>query len=333
METCAFCRRFRLPLGETMGLSSSEGLVIKLRCRTLPTDHPNHANVVPMSNKRQILHEDFFGRDHVTVIEPQTGWRALDLRELWAYRELLWVLTMRDVKVRYKQTVLGFAWAILQPVMMMVVFSIFFGQLAQMPSDGYPYPIFVYAALLPWTFFQTAISNSAASVVGSSNLVSKVYFPRLIIPLSSVGSALVDFLVASGVLLLLMIYYGIGWSINLLAAPLLILGVIFVALGVGTFLAALNVAYRDFRYVIPFLVQFWMFATPVVYPASLVPERWQWVLYLNPMAGVIEGFRSVILGKPFNLTVLAISMLIAGAILSVGVAYFEKYERRFADVI
>jgi lipopolysaccharide transport system permease protein len=202
-----------------------------------------------------------------------------------------------------------------------------------MPSDGYPYTIFVYAALLPWTFFQTAISNSANSVVGSSNLVSKVYFPRLIIPLSSIGSALVDFLVAAAILLLLMIYYGVGWNINLLAAPVLILGVIFAALGVGTFLAALNVAYRDFRYVIPFLVQLWMFATPVVYPTSLVPERWQWVLYLNPMAGVIEGFRSVALGKPFDLTALAISMLIAAAILSVGLAYFEKYERRFADVI
>jgi homopolymeric O-antigen transport system permease protein len=286
-----------------------------------------------MSRKEQILREDFFGRDHVTVIEPQTGWRALDLRELWAYRELLWVLTMRDVKVRYKQTVLGFAWAIIQPVMMMVVFSIFFGRLAQMPSDGYPYPIFVYAALLPWTFFQTAISNSAASVVGSSNLVSKVYFPRLIIPLSSVGSALVDFFVASGVLLLLMIYYGVGWSLNLLAGPILVLGVIFTALGVGTFLAALNVAYRDFRYLIPFLVQFWMFATPVVYPASLVPERWQWVLHVNPMSGLIEGFRSAFLGRPFDIAALGISNLVALLIFLIGVAYFEKVERRFADII
>jgi lipopolysaccharide transport system permease protein len=300
----------------------------------IPTELADGSNVrLASSSAEQIPHDDFFGREHITIIEPQKGWRALDLRELWAYRELLWVLTMRDVKVRYKQTVLGFSWAIIQPVMMMVVFSIFFGRLAQMPSDGYPYPIFVYAALLPWTFFQTAISNSANSVVGSSNLISKVYFPRLIIPLSSIGSALVDFLVAAGILLLLMVYYGVGWSMNLLAAPLLILGVIFAALGVGTFLAALNVTYRDFRYVIPFLVQFWMFATPVVYPASLVPERWQWLLYLNPMAGVIEGFRSVILGKPFNVAALAISMLIAAVILLVGIVYFEKYERRFADVI
>jgi lipopolysaccharide transport system permease protein len=300
---------------------------------TIPTDLLTDATLVTTRPKHQKSQDDFFGHEHVTIIEPQTGWRALDLRELWAYRELLWVLTMRDLQVRYKQTVLGFAWAMIQPVMMMVVFSIFFGRLAQMPSDGYPYPIFVYAALLPWTFFQTAISNSANSVVGSSNLISKVYFPRLIIPLYSIGSALVDFLVAAGVLLLLMIYYGVGWSLNLLAAPFLILGVMFIALGAGTFLAALNVAYRDFRYVVPFLMQFWMFATPVVYPASLVPKQWQWAFYLNPIAGVIEGFRSVFLGKPFNLIALAISMLMAVAILFIGVAFFEKYERRFADFV
>jgi lipopolysaccharide transport system permease protein len=299
---------------------------------TIPTQLSNET-VVPTSTREQILHEDFFGREHITIIESHTGWRALDLRELWAYRELLWVLTMRDVRVRYKQTVLGFAWAVIQPVMMMVVFSIFFGQLAQIPSDGFPYPIFVYAALLPWTFFQTAISNSANSVVGSSNLVTKVYFPRLIIPLSSIGSAFVDFLVAAAVLLLLMVYYGVGWSLNLLAGPILILGVIFVALGVGTFLAALNVAYRDFRYVIPFLVQFWLFATPVVYPASLVPERWQWVLYLNPLAGIIGGFRSAFLGRPFEFAALAISLIAGVLIFFVGVAYFERVERRFADII
>jgi lipopolysaccharide transport system permease protein len=277
--------------------------------------------------------EDYFGHEHVTVIEAQTGWRALDFKELWAYRELLWMLTVRDVKVRYKQTVLGFAWAIIQPVMMMIVFSIFFGKLAQMPSDGFPYPIFVYAALLPWSFFQTAITTSANSVVGSSNLVSKVYFPRLIIPISSIGSSLVDFLVAAGVLMLLMIYYQVGWSINLLGVPVLILGVMFASLGVGTFLAALNVAYRDFRYVIPFLVQLWMFATPVVYPSSLVPEQWQWVLYLNPMAGIIDGFRSAFLGSKFDFGALAISHVTAALFFVIGIAYFEKVERRFADII
>lgn len=279
------------------------------------------------------IDESFSEHDHVTVIEPQHGWRTLNLKELWAYRELLFVLTARDVKVRYKQTVLGFAWAIIQPVMLMIVFSIFFGRLAQMPSDGIPYPIFVYAALLPWTFFSNTIGSSGNSLLGAAQLVSKVYFPRLIIPLSSVGTGLVDFAISAGVLLLLMGWYGIGWSLNLLAAPLLIAGVVFTALGVGTFLSALTVAYRDFRYVIPFTVQFWMFATPVVYSASLVPEQWRWLLYLNPMAGLIEGFRSAFLDRPFDIPALCISFGTAVVLFFVGVIYFEKAERRFADII
>ncbi|KAB2857908.1 MAG: ABC transporter permease [Bauldia sp.] len=269
----------------------------------------------------------------LTVITPPKGWRALDMAELWHYRELAWVLTERDIKVRYKQTVLGFAWAIIQPVMLMVVFSVFFGGLAKMPSDGLPYPVFVYAGLLPWTFFANAISGSANSLVGSSNLISKVYFPRLIIPLSSVGGGLVDFAIAAAILLLLCLFYGVGWSVNLLAAPILIAGIIFIALGVGVFLAALNVAFRDFRYVIPFMVQFWMFATPVVYPASLVPAEWRWLLFLNPMAGFIEGFRSAFLGRPFDWLAIAISLVVAAAVFVAGVAYFEKVERSFADVI
>jgi lipopolysaccharide transport system permease protein len=284
-------------------------------------------------DQRTSLYNRYFGHDQVTIIEPQKGWQLLDWKELWAYRELLYVLTMRDIKVRYKQTVLGFAWAIIQPVMMMVVFSIFFGRLAQMPSDGYPYPIFVYAALLPWTFFANSITNSANSLVGSANLVSKVYFPRLIIPLSSVGSGLVDFAIAATVLLLLMVYFGVSWSLHLLVAPVLVAGVVLTALGVGTCLAALNVAYRDFRYVVPFLVQFWMFATPVVYPATLVPREWQWVLYLNPMAGVIEGFRSAFLDRPFDVPGMLVSLAIAAILFAAGIAYFEKVERRFADII
>ena len=286
-----------------------------------------------MSEETETLHEQYFGHAHVTVIEPRRGWRTLDLKELWAYRELLWVLTLRDVKVRYKQTVLGVAWAVIQPVMTMVVFTIFFGRLAQMPSDGFPYPVFVYAALLPWTFFANAVGNAGNSLVGSANLVSKVYFPRLVIPLASVGAGLIDFAISAVILLLLMLVYGVGWSLNLLAAPFLALAVVFTALGVGTLLSALNVAYRDFRYVIPFLVQLWLFATPVVYPASLVPERWQWLFYLNPMAGLIEGFRSVFLGKAFDVPALAISMAVAVAVFLAGVFYFEKVERRFADII
>jgi lipopolysaccharide transport system permease protein len=282
---------------------------------------------------RTNLSELYFGHDHVTIIKAQKGWRPLDLKELWAYRELLHVLTIRDVKVRYKQTVLGLAWAIIQPVMMMVVFSVFFGGLARMPSDGYPYPIFVYAALLPWTFFANSIAASANSMIGSANLVNKVYFPRLIIPLSSVGSGLVDFAIATAVLLLLMIYYGVSWSLHLLMVPILVSCVVLVALGVGTCLAALNVAYRDFRYVVPFLVQFWLFATPVVYPASLVPRQWQTLLYLNPMAGVIEGFRSAFLGRAFDTPSLLISLTIALFMFVAGIAYFEKVERQFADFI
>jgi lipopolysaccharide transport system permease protein len=279
------------------------------------------------------LREEYFGHGHVTVIEPSRGWRALDLKELWAYRELLWVLTERDIKVRYKQTVLGAAWAVIQPVMLMVVFSIFFGRLAKVPSDGLPYPVFAYCALLPWTFFANALSSSANSVLGSANLISKVYFPRLIVPLASIGSWLVDFAIASLILLGLMLYYDVAWTANLLAVPLLLLGVVVAALGAGTLLSALTVAYRDFRYVIPFLLQFWMFATPVVYPASLVPAEWHWVLNLNPMAGLVEGFRSAFLGRPFDVDAILLSFAAAVAMFLAGVAYFEKVERRFADII
>lgn len=272
-------------------------------------------------------------RTRDTVIEPTRGWRSLDLRELWAFRELLRVLVERDVRVRYKQTALGFAWAIIQPVMAMVVFSIFFGNFAKIPSDGLPYPIFVYAALLPWMFFANAITTSSSSLINSTNLVSKVYFPRLIIPLSSVGVGFVDFAVASSVLLLMMLYYGIGWSLNLLMAPLLAVGVMIAALGVGTLLSALTVAYRDFRYVVPFMVQIWMFATPVAYPASIVPDGWRWLFYLNPMTGIIEGFRSAFLDRPFDFAALLVSLVIILLTFLVGVAYFEKVERRFADII
>ena len=279
------------------------------------------------------LQESYFGHEHVTRIVPVHGWRALDLRELWAYRELLVVLTMRDIKVRYKQTVLGAAWAMLQPFMNMVVFTIFFGHLASMPSDGYPYPVFVYSALVPWTFFANAVTTSSNSLVGSAQLINKVYFPRLIIPLSAVGAGLVDFVAASVILLAMMLFYGVGWTPNLLMAPVLLLGVVFIALGAGTCLSALTVTYRDFRFVVAFMVQFWMFVTPVVYPASLVPTQWRWLIFLNPMSGIIEGFRAVFLGKTFDFFGLAISAGVAIGLFLAGVAYFERFERRFADII
>jgi lipopolysaccharide transport system permease protein len=280
-----------------------------------------------------MLQEEYFGHEHVTRIVPVRGWRALDLRELWAYRELLIVLMMRDIKVRYKQTMLGVAWAIVQPFMTMVIFTIFFGHLANMPSDGYPYSVFVYSALLPWTFFANAITSSSNSLVGSAQLISKVYFPRLIIPLSAVGAGLLDFAVASVILLAMMLFYGVGWGLNLLMAPPLLVGVVLTAVGVGSLLSALIVTYRDFRYVVPFMIQFWMFVTPVIYPASLVPTQWRWLIYLNPMSGLIDGFRAVFLGSTFDFFGLAVSACVALSVFIVGVAYFEQVERRFADII
>lgn len=286
-----------------------------------------------MNVSEDIIREEFLNKEHLAIIKPSRGWRALNMKELWAYRELLWVLTVRDIKVRYKQTVLGAIWAVIQPVLAMVIFSLVFGRWAKMPSDGVPYPIFVYAGLLPWTFFSNAISNSGNSLVSSANLVTKVYFPRLMIPISSIGSALLDFAVSTVILLIMMTVYGVGWSLNLLMAPLLVVAVVFTALGIGSLLSALNVTYRDFRYVIPFLVQIWMFATPVVYPSSLVPEKWRWALFLNPMAGLIEGFRAAFLGKPFDIGALLISLAMAVVFFIAGIAYFKKRERIFADII
>ncbi len=275
----------------------------------------------------------YFSADRVTVIEPTAGWRLPDVGELWAYRELLWVLGLRDIKIRYKQTVLGIGWALIQPIMTMIIFSIIFGRLAQIPSEGFPYPIFVYAGLLPWMFFANSVNASSVSIVGSSQLVSKVYFPRLIIPMSSIGAGLVDFAVASTVLLMMMWYYGISWSVNLMFAPVLTLGVMFAAVGVGTWLSAVTVAYRDFRYVIPFLVQIWMFVSPVIYPPSIVSDNWRWVLFLNPLTGLIDGFRAAFLGKPIDFVSMATALAVSLIIFLFGLIYFGKVERRFADII
>jgi lipopolysaccharide transport system permease protein len=215
----------------------------------------------------------------------------------------------------------------------MVIFSVIFGRLAKVPSDGHPYPVFVFAALLPWSFFASAIGASGQSLVASAPLVSKVYFPRLLIALSSIGANLVDLLVSSALLLPLMFLYDVSWSWNVLAAPLLVGAVVLTALGTGTLLAALTVAYRDFSHITPFVVQIWMYVTPVVFPVSMMPEHWRWLLYLNPMTGIVEGFRSVFLGRPFDVTGLAASVAIALLMLAIGVAYFERVERRFADVI
>lgn len=268
-----------------------------------------------------------------TVIEPARGWQAIELRDLWRYRELLYFLTWRDVKVRYKQTLLGAAWAVLQPLLTMVVFSVIFGQLAKLPSDGIPYPIFTYTALLPWQLFAFALSNSSNSLVGGQNLVSKVYFPRLVIPVASVLPALVDFAISFVVLLGMMVYYQVPLTARVLALPLFLLLALGSALGVGLWLSALNVEYRDVRYVVPFLTLFWQYATPVAYSSSLIPAQWRLIYGLNPMTGVVEGFRWALLGKGDVGGLLWVSIIIIMVLLVTGLAYFKRMEATFADVI
>lgn len=269
------------------------------------------------------------------VIEARKGWSALDWSELWRYRELLYFLTWRDVKIRYKQTVLGAAWALLQPFATMLVFSVFFGRLAGLDNrtGGVPYPIYVYAGLLAWTFFANAVTSSSNSVVSSANLISKVYFPRLIIPLAAVGVSLVDFAVSSLLLLGMMVYYHIAPSAQLAWAPLFLAGTLLTATGVGMLLAALIVSYRDFRYVVPFMMQLWLFISPVIYPVTIIPARWRWLLALNPMTGFIDGFRAAFLGQSFDWTNILISSLAATLVFMVGAFYFRNVERRFADII
>jgi len=254
-------------------------------------------------------------------------------RELWAYRELLWVLVLRDIKVRYKQTALGVLWVLIRPLSTMVLFTLIFGRLARIPSDGYPYAVFVFAALIPWTFFAGAVGASGNSLVGSAGLINKIYFPRLIIPVAAVGSGLVDLAISATFLLAVMPLLGASWSPNLLGAPVLLVAVLLIAIGVGSLFSALTVAYRDFGSILGYVLQIWMYATPVIYPSSLIPEGWRWVLHANPMAALIEGFRSAVLGKPFDLPALGVSFAMAAVIFVVGVAYFEKIERRFADII
>jgi lipopolysaccharide transport system permease protein len=269
----------------------------------------------------------------ITVIRPSRGWVSLSLRELWTYHELLYFLIWRDVKVRYKQTALGAAWAILQPFLTMVVFSVFFGRLARVPSDGIPYPIFSYTALLPWQLFAHAVTESANSLVTNQQLIKKIYFPRLVIPISAVMAGLVDFAIASLVLLGMMFYYGITPTAAAFTLPLFVLLAIATALAVGLWLSALNVQYRDVRYTIPFLTQFWLFATPIAYSSSLVPKRWLPFYGLNPMAGVVEGFRWALLGKGGVGPLLIVSVSAVFLFLVGGLIYFRRMEKTFADVV
>jgi lipopolysaccharide transport system permease protein len=271
----------------------------------------------------------------IVRIHPSTSWVSLRLNELWEYHELLYFLVWRDIKVRYKQTVLGASWAIIQPFFTMVVFSLFFGRLAKVPSDGIPYPVFSFAALVPWMFFANAVTHSSNSLVESANLIKKVYFPRLCVPIASVLSGIVDFVLAFLMLLLLIHAYDIRPTANVLWLPLLMLLALTTALGVGFWISALNVQFRDFRYIVAFMVQIWMFATPIAYPSSLLTEPWQRAIYgLNPMVGVVEGFRWALLGtKTAPGPAVAVSSVAAVACLIGGAYYFRRLERRFADVV
>ncbi len=267
------------------------------------------------------------------TITPRRGWIALNLREMWSHRELLYFLTWRDIKIRYKQTALGALWAIIQPLFPMLIFTLFFGRLAKMPSDGIPYSVFTYAALLPWTYFAAAVANSSTSIVGNSNLVTRVYFPRMIIPGAAVLAALVDFAIAFILLGCLMAWHRITPTLSILMLLPLIALVSLLALGLGLLLAGLTVKYRDFRFALPFLIQIWMFATPVIYPASLVPAKWRWVLALNPLTGIIEGFRSSLFARPFAWESLAFSAVFSIVMLIYAAYSFRRQERMFADLI
>ncbi len=270
----------------------------------------------------------------IIEIIPSKGWRFPAVRELWTYRELFYFLTWRDIKVRYKQTALGVVWVILQPLAMMIVFTLFFGKLAKIPSEGLPYPVFAYAALLPWQLFSRAIVESSGSLVADQRLITRVYFPRMIVPTATVLAAMVDFFVASILLVGLMLWYGIGPSIHAVWLPVFIGLMLITALGIGLWLSALNVQYRDVRYAVPFLSQFLLFLTPVVYPSSMVPDQWRILFSLNPMAGVVEGFRWSLLGAgtPPGLP-LAVSAAISLALFLGGALFFRRLERSFADVV
>ncbi len=268
------------------------------------------------------------------IIQPTRGWRHIDLREIWHYRELLYFLTWRDIKVRYKQTLIGAAWAVIQPLLTMVVFSIFFGKLIKVPSEGIPYPIFVFAGLLPWTYFAQSLSRSSESVVQSANLIRKVYFPRIITPVSASLSGLLDFGISFVVLIGLMVYYQFFPTKELLLFPLLALLTFLCSVGIGLWLSALNVMYRDVKYATPFFIRLGLFVTPVIYPASIVPKEYSWILYLNPMTGIIESFRASILGyKAIPWFGLTISILITISIFVSGIFFFRRMEKNFADMI
>jgi lipopolysaccharide transport system permease protein len=295
-------------------------------------DLPNLSADRSLDGVQGIVDQPKTGRSPVLVID-RGRWTGLELRDLWAHRELFYLLAWRDVKVRYKQTALGASWAILQPLISMVVFTIIFGRLARVPSEGQPYAIFSYAGLLPWNFFTTAVTSSSNSLISSANLITKVYFPRLLVPTAAVGAALVDIAIASMMLFAIMPIYGVGFHASLIMLIPLIALTALTASALGIWTSALNVKYRDIRYALPFVIQILMFLTPVIYPVSFLPARWQWVLRLNPLSGIIEGFRDAVFGHPFNWNGLAVSALITLVLLVAAACVFTRMEEEFADII
>jgi lipopolysaccharide transport system permease protein len=275
--------------------------------------------------------DDFASEKPLLIIE--SGGNSLNLLDLWRYRDLLFILTWRDIKVRYKQTALGVLWAIIQPLFLMAVFTLIFGKLAAMPSDGVPYLLFALAGLVPWTFFANSVVTSGNSLVGNSALITKVYFPRMIIPLAAIGAGLVDLTISFVLLVGVMIFYGIGFSLNFLLLPLLLLLLILLTAGIGMWMSAINVKYRDVRHALPFLLQIWLFATPIIYPASLLPENWRWLLMINPLTGIIETYRAVLFDKPPEWKFLGFSVVFILIFFIYSVFSFRKMERGFADIV
>jgi lipopolysaccharide transport system permease protein len=307
-----------------MGISTSERANgLNSTTQTIKTPHPEnlHSPSTSLPDKP------------VVIIEANKRRTWTELRDLWTFRELIYFLTWRDIKVRYKQTSLGVAWAIIQPLLTMVIFTIFFGRLAGVPSDNVPYPLFAYAGLMPWTFFSNAVGNSGNSLIGNANLITKVYFPRMIIPGAAVAAGLVDFAFAFVILILLMIYYRVGISWSLLMFPVVVLITALLALGVGLWMSALNVKYRDIRFALPFMIQLWLFVSPVIYPASFLPRKLRWVFSLNPLTGIIEGYRSSLFGHPFNWPALLTATAMTVALLIYAVFVFRRMERSFADIV
>jgi len=296
------------------------------------SNSPTVAQTAPL-NEAEPTHRIPLPDTPLVAIEPSRSWVKLSLRDLWTYRELLYFLIWRDVKVRYKQTALGIAWAVLQPLFTMLIFTIIFGRLAGISSGNVPYPIFAYAALLPWTFFSNAITNSSNSLVGNANLITKVYFPRMVIPAASVGAGLVDFAIAFITFIGLQIYYDIALTWNILILPLLLALTTLLALGVGMWTSALNVKYRDIRHALPFLIQIWMFVSPIIYSARLLSGKWKWLFALNPLTGIIEGYRAALLGQAFPWSWLALSTLITVITVVFAAYYFRQMEKSFADII